>query len=81
MIRWQARSLTARITILFAFVSCVIVFALGGFLYMSARNALDTSTDYALIGRVEHFRTLLHDMYNVDQLEARPALFETMLGS
>jgi len=81
LIRWQARSLTARITILFAFVSCVIVFALGGFLYMSARNALDTSTDYALIGRVEHFRTLLHDMYNVDQLEARPALFETMLGS
>jgi len=79
--RWQARSLTARITALFAFVSCVIVFALGGFLYMSARNALQTSTDYALIGRVEHFRTLLHDMYNIEQLEARPALFETMLGS
>ena len=81
MIRWQSRSLTARTTTLFAFVACLIVFGLGAFLYMSARNALETSTDYALVGRVEHFRTLLNDMYNIEQLEARPALFETMLGS
>jgi two-component system heavy metal sensor histidine kinase CusS len=81
LIRWQSRSLTARTTTLFAFVACLIVFGLGAFLYMSARNALETSTDYALAGRVEHFRTLLADMYNIEQLEARPALFETMLGS
>lgn len=81
MIRWQSRSLTARTTTLFACVACLIVFGLGAFLYMSSRNALEISTDYALIGRVEHFRTLLHDMYNIEQLEARPAVFETMLGS
>jgi len=78
---WRLRSLTARITLLFAACVCVIVFTLGLFLYMSARNALETNMDYALVGRVEHFRTLLHQMYNVEQLEAHPALFETMLGA
>ena len=80
-IRWQSRSLTARITLLFSFIAAAIVFGLGMFLYMSARSALETSTDYALIGRVEHFRTLLHEMYNTEQLEARPAVFESMLGN
>lgn len=74
-------SLTARTTLLFAASVGVVVLALGSFLYMSARNALEMNMDYALIGRVEHFRTLLHQMYNIEQLEAHPALFESMLGS
>ncbi len=77
----RLRSLTARTTLLFAACVCAVVLALGTFLYMSARNALEMNMDYALIGRVEHFRTLLHQMYNVEQLEAHPVVFESMLGS
>ncbi|AIY39337.1 Heavy metal sensor histidine kinase [Collimonas arenae] len=78
---WRTRSLTARVTILFALIACAIVTNLGMYLYSSTRQALETRADYSLVGRVEHFRTLLHDLYNVKQIEDRPALFETMLGS
>ena len=78
---WRTRSLTARVSFLFALIACAIVTSLGMYLYSSARHALETRADYALIGRVEHFRTLLHDLYNVKQMEDRPTLFETMLGS
>ena len=78
---WRSLSLTARVTFLFALIACAIVTSLGMYLYSSTRQALETRADYSLIGRVEHFRTLLHDLYNVKQMEDRPALFETMLGS
>ncbi|MEO6917536.1 MAG: heavy metal sensor histidine kinase [Collimonas sp.] len=78
---WRTRSLTARVTILFALIACAIVTSLGMYLYSSTRQALETRADYSLVGRVEHFRTLLHDLYNVKQIEDRPGLFETMLGS
>ena len=78
---WRTRSLTARVSFLFALIACIIVTSLGMYLYSSTRRALETRADYGLIGRVEHFRTLLHDLYNVKQMEDRPALFETMLGS
>lgn len=42
---------------------------------------MEARADYTLIGRVERFRTLLHDLYNVRQMEARPAIFESMLGN
>ncbi len=77
----RTRSLTARVAFLFALIACAIVTSLGMYLYSSTRQALETRADYSLIGRVEHFRTLLHDLYNVKQMEDRPALFETMLGS
>ncbi|MGS0742834.1 heavy metal sensor histidine kinase [Glaciimonas sp. GG7] len=78
---WQTRSLTARVSLLFALIACAIVTSLGMYLYSSTRQALEMRADYALIGRVTHFRTLLHDLYTVKQMEDRPALFETMLGS
>ncbi|AMP07934.1 heavy metal sensor kinase family protein [Collimonas arenae] len=78
---WRTRSLTARVTFLFALIACAIVTSLGMYLYSSTRQALETRADYSLIGRVEHFRRLLHDLYNVKQMEDRPALFETMLGN
>ena len=78
---WRTRSLTVRVSFLFALIACAIVTSLGMYLYSSARQALETRADYGLIGRVEHFRTLLHDLYNVKQMEDRPTLFETMLGS
>ncbi|MFJ2987347.1 heavy metal sensor histidine kinase [Collimonas sp. NPDC087041] len=81
MITWRTRSLTVRVTFLFALIACAIVTSLGMYLYSSTRQALETRADYSLIGRVEHFRRLLHDLYNVKQMEDRPALFETMLGN
>ena len=52
----------------------------GGSLYHATNRALSTRADYQLIGRVEHFRSLLHDLYTIKEIEARPKLFETMLG-
>ncbi|AEK60022.1 heavy metal sensor histidine kinase [Collimonas fungivorans] len=78
---WRRQSLTARVTFLFALIACAIVATLGMYLYSSTRQALETRADYSLIGKVEHFRHLLHDLYNVKQMEDSPTLFETMLGS
>ncbi|WP_417276759.1 hypothetical protein [Castellaniella sp.] len=75
------QSLTARAAIGFAIISCVVVSALGLYLYTSAKQALEARADYTLVGRVERFRTLLQDLYNVRQMEERPALFESMLGN
>jgi two-component system heavy metal sensor histidine kinase CusS len=75
------QSLTARTAVLFAIVSCLVVSGLGLYLYTSAKQALETRADYTLVGRVERFRTLLQDLYNVRQMEERPALFESMLGN
>ncbi|QRX84177.1 heavy metal sensor histidine kinase [Glaciimonas sp. PAMC28666] len=78
---WRTRSLTVRVSFLFALIACAIVTSLGMYLYTSTRQALESRADYSLIGRVAHFRTLLHDLYNVKQMENRPTLFESMLGS
>ncbi|TCK38364.1 two-component system heavy metal sensor histidine kinase CusS [Paraburkholderia sp. BL8N3] len=77
---WPSRSLAVRITCLFALIVCVVVGMVGASLYDATNRALSTRADYQLIGRVEHFRSLLHDMYTIKELEARPRLFETMLG-
>jgi two-component system heavy metal sensor histidine kinase CusS len=74
-------TLVTSLTAMFAAIACIIVSALGMYLYSAAELALETRADYTLIGRVEHFRTLLHDLYNVEQMEQRPALFESMLGN
>jgi two-component system heavy metal sensor histidine kinase CusS len=79
--RLAPQSLTARTAILFTIVSCLVVSGLGLYLYTSAKQALEIRADYTLVGRVERFRTLLQDLYNVRQMEERPALFESMLGN
>jgi len=76
----RSQSLVVRITILFALIVCVVVSMVGGSLYHATSLTLSTRADYQLIGRVEHFRSLLHDLYTIQEIEARPRLFETMLG-
>lgn len=80
--RWRVPpvSITARVTCLFALIACIAVCAVGVSLYDATRAALAKRADYQLIARVEHMRALLQDLYTVQQIEARPALFETMLG-
>ncbi len=77
---WRSRSLVVRITCLFALIVCWVVSMVGGSLYHATSATLSTRADYQLIGRVEHFRSLLHDLYTIKEIEARPKLFETMLG-
>ncbi|WP_438391359.1 heavy metal sensor histidine kinase [Caballeronia sp. DA-9] len=79
-VRWRSRSIVVRITILFALIVCVVVSMVGGSLYHATSLTLSTRADYQLIARVEHFRSLLHDLYTIQEIEARPKLFETMLG-
>lgn len=78
--RRSARSLAVRIAFSFAAIVCVVVGMVGAALYHATNRALSARADYQLIGRVEHFRSLLHDLYTIKEIEARPRLFETMLG-
>ncbi|WP_206950658.1 heavy metal sensor histidine kinase [Trinickia acidisoli] len=78
--RRPARSLAVRIALSFAVIVCVVVGMVGAALYHATNRALSTRADYQLIARVEHFRSLLHDLYTIKEIEARPRLFETMLG-
>jgi two-component system heavy metal sensor histidine kinase CusS len=81
VIPWRSRSLVTRLTVLFTLIVCAAVTGVGIYLYTAASMALNKQADYSTVARIEHFRTLLHDLYTVNQLEARPALFETMLGN
>ncbi|MFX5776758.1 hypothetical protein ABTE06_20865, partial [Acinetobacter baumannii] len=72
-------TLTSRVTALFALMTALVVTGLGFYLDRAAGVALSQRADQALIGCVEHFRNLMHDLYNVEQMEQRPALFESMM--
>ncbi len=74
-------TLTARVTALFALMTSLVVTGLGFYLDRAAGDARSLRADQALIGRVVHFRNLMHDLYNVEQMEQRPALFESMMGN
>ncbi|MCA1322907.1 heavy metal sensor histidine kinase [Herbaspirillum sp. alder98] len=73
--------LTLRVALLFALITAAVVTALGWYLYGTARESLELRANQALTGRVEHFRTLMRDLVNVEQMEQRPALFESMMGN
>ncbi len=78
---WTERSLTARTTVLFALIACVVIGTLGAYFYHSAEVSLQLRADVVLTGRVEHFSRIVQDLYSVSELKKRPLLFETMLGA
>lgn len=78
---WTERSLTARTTMLFASIACVVIGTLGMYFYHSAELSLQRRADVVLTGRVEHFSRIVHDLYSVSELKSRPLLFESMLGA
>ncbi|MFP3563554.1 heavy metal sensor histidine kinase [Paraburkholderia sp. SIMBA_030] len=78
---WTGRSLTARTTVLFASIACVVIGTLGAYFYHSAEVSLHQRADVVLTGRVEHFSRIVRDLYSVSELKSRPLLFETMLGA
>jgi len=81
VIGWRSRSLVTHLTVLFTVIVCVALVGVGTYLYTAASMALARQADFSTVARIEHFRVLLHDLYTVNQLRARPALFETMLGN
>jgi two-component system heavy metal sensor histidine kinase CusS len=78
---WTERSLTARTTVLFATIACVVIGTLGAYFYQSAEVSLQRHADLVLTGRVEHFSRIVRDLYSVGELKSRPLLFESMLGA
>ncbi|NPT43375.1 heavy metal sensor histidine kinase [Paraburkholderia sp. 1N] len=78
---WTERSLTARTTVLFASIACLVIGTLGAYFYHSAELSLQRRADVVLTGRVEHFSRIVRDLYSVNELKNRPLLFETMLGA
>ncbi len=78
---WASRSLTARTTLLFALIACVVIGTLGAYFYQSVKTSMAARADLQLIGRVVHFRRLASDVYTVGELKDRPLLFESMLGA
>jgi two-component system heavy metal sensor histidine kinase CusS len=81
MKRWTGWSLTARTTLLFALIACVVIGTLGAYFYHSAEMSLQRRADTLLTGRVEHFSRIVRELYTVSELKERPLLFETMLGA
>ncbi|MFL9883830.1 heavy metal sensor histidine kinase [Paraburkholderia agricolaris] len=78
---WTDRSLTARTTVLFAAIACVVIGTLGAYFYHSAQVSLEQRADVVLTARVEHFSRIVRDLYSVSELKNRPVLFESMLGA
>lgn len=80
--RGQRRhSLTLRTALVFALLAALVVSMAGVYLYKSLEASLIVRGDVGLVGRVERYRTLLRDTLTLDEIRARPALFENMLGN
>jgi two-component system heavy metal sensor histidine kinase CusS len=80
--RGQRRhSLTLRTALLFALLAALVVSMAGVYLYMSMETSMIARSDAGLIGRVDRFRALLRDTLTLDEIRARPGLFENMLGN
>ncbi|ANN69986.1 heavy metal sensor histidine kinase [Bordetella bronchialis] len=78
--QWR-RSLTLHTALLFALLAALVVSMAGMYLYKSMEASMIARSDAGLIGRVDRFRTLLRDTLTLDEIRARPALFENMLGN
>lgn len=74
-------SLTLRATLAFAVVAMLTVGGVGVYLYGSLKHTLLERSDYAVLGRVDHFRKLLRYDLNLADLQRNPQLFENMLGN
>ncbi|CAM3343918.1 Sensor protein [Bordetella sputigena] len=78
--QWR-RSLTLRTALLFALLSALVVSMAGMYLYKAMESSMLARSDVGLIGRVDRFRALLRDTLTLDEIRARPGLFENMLGN
>ncbi len=75
------QTLSLRLALMFAWVSVVLLGALGVFLYQSLAREITWRDDVALMGRIEHMRALIGDSQSVEALQQRPQLYANMLGN
>ncbi|WP_166218009.1 heavy metal sensor histidine kinase [Pseudomonas atagonensis] len=77
----RARSIAWRLALAFALVCALVLSAIGVFLYRSLAAEIAYRDDMALLGRLEQVRALLADSDSLDALQARPRLYQNMLGN
>ncbi|MDT8878611.1 heavy metal sensor histidine kinase [Halomonas saccharevitans] len=74
-------SLAARLALLFALVSVVLLGSVGAYLYHSLNREIAWRDDQMLRGRLERMEALLDDGESVAALRERPQLYANMLGN
>ena len=77
----RSRSIAWRLALAFAVVCALVLSAIGVFLYRSLDSEIAYRDDLALLGRLEQVRALLADSDSLDALQARPRLYQNMLGN
>ena len=77
----RSRSIAWRLALAFALVCALVLSAIGVFLYRSLDSEIAYRDDLALLGRLEQVRALLADSDSLDALQARPRLYQNMLGN
>ncbi len=77
----RSRSIAWRLALAFAVVCAWVLSAIGVFLYRSLDSEIAYRDDLALLGRLEQVRALLADSDSLGALQARPRLYQNMLGN
>jgi two-component system heavy metal sensor histidine kinase CusS len=77
----RSRSIAWRLALAFALVCALVLSAIGVFLYRSLALEIAYRDDLALLGRLEQVRALLADSDSLGALQARPRLYQNMLGN
>ncbi|WP_151741569.1 heavy metal sensor histidine kinase [Acinetobacter seifertii] len=75
------RSLEVRITLLVTLCSALILCSVGFMIYLGINQILLKQQDKALAERINRLEILLQDSENVEQIIARPKLYQNMLGN
>ncbi|MDF3345450.1 heavy metal sensor histidine kinase [Acinetobacter pittii] len=75
------RSLEVRITLLVTLCSALILCSVGFMTYLGINQILLKQQDNALADRINRLEILLQDSENVEQIIARPKLYQNMLGN
>ena len=75
------RSLELRLTLLVTFCSALVLCVVAMISYVGINQILIIQQDRALTERIERLEILLQDSENINQIVARPKLYQNMLGN
>lgn len=75
------RSLELRLTLLVTLCAAMVLCAVALMTYLGINQILIAQQDRALVERIERLEVLLQDSRNIEQIIARPKLYQNMLGN
>jgi len=75
------RSLELRLTLLATTCAAMVLCAVALMTYLGINQILIAQQDRALVERIERLEILLQDSRNIEQIIARPKLYQNMLGN